>query len=249
MSGHSKWSTIKRKKGKADAERGKIFTRLTKEIAVAAREGGGNIEMNPRLRTAVAAAKTQNMPANNIKRAIQKGTGELPGVTYESVVYEGYGPAGVAVYLEVMTDNKNRTVAEIRHLLTKHGGNLGANGCVSWIFEKKGVITIELDDATETQLMEIALDVGAEDIVSDSGCFEIITPPDILDDVRQALEKKKIKIADATVTMRPSNTVKLEDEAGANAMLRLFEGLEELDDVQKVYANFDIEESILEKVA
>ena len=249
MSGHSKWSTIKRQKGKLDAERGKIFTRLTKEIAVAAREGGGNPDTNARLRTAIAAGKAANMPSDNIKRSIQKGTGELPGVKYESVVYEGYGPGGVAIMLYVMTDNKNRTVAEIRHMLTKWGGNLGANGCVAWMFEQKGIVTVEKSAATETKLMEAALDAGAEDITGESGAFEVVTPPDVLETVQQAIETSGIKIVSAEITMQPGSMVKLTTEKDANAMLRLYEGLEELDEVQKVYANFDIDESLLEKVA
>lgn len=249
MSGHSKWSTIKRQKGKLDAERGKIFTRLTKEIAVAAREGGGNPDSNARLRTAIVAAKAANMPSDNIKRSIQKGTGELPGVTYESITYEGYGPGGVALMLQVMTDNKNRTVAEVRHILTKWGGNLGSTGAVAWMFHKKGVVVIDVNATTETVLMDVALDAGAEDITSDTGSFEVITPPDALDDVRQAIEKKGIKIVSAEITMQPSNMVKLTTEKDANAMLRLYEALEDMDDVQKVYANFDIEQSLLEKVA
>jgi YebC/PmpR family DNA-binding regulatory protein len=249
LSGHSKWSTIKRAKGKLDAERGKIFTRLTKEIAVAAREGGGNPDSNARLRTAIVAAKAANMPSDNIKRSIQKGTGELPGVTYENVTYEGYGPAGVAIFLQVMTDNKNRTVAEIRHVLAKWGGNLGSNGSVSWMFKQKGIITIELSATTEGALMDVALDAGAEDITSDTGSFEVVTPPDALEDVKAAIEKKGIKMVSAEITMQPSNMVKLTTEKDANAMLRLYEALEEMDDVQKVYANFDIEQSLLEKVA
>lgn len=249
MSGHSKWSTIKRAKGKLDAERGKIFTRLTKEIAVAAREGGGNPDSNARLRTAIAAAKAANMPSDNVKRSILKGTGELPGVTFEAITYEGYGPAGVAVFLQVMTDNKNRTVAEIRHVLAKWGGNLGSNGSVSWIFKQKGVITIELNATTEAALMDVALDAGAEDITSDTGSFEVVTPPDALEDVKAAIEKKGIKMVSAEITMQPSNMVKLTTEKDANAMLRLYEALEDMDDVQKVYANFDIEQSLLEKVA
>jgi YebC/PmpR family DNA-binding regulatory protein len=249
MSGHSKWSTIKRKKGKADAERGRLFTRLIKEITVAAREGGGDIEGNPRLRTAVATAKTSNMPADNIKRAIQKGTGELPGVTYESVTYEGYGPSGVAIFVEVLTDNKNRVVAEVRHILSKYGGNLGANGCVAWIFDKKGVITVELDAIDEDTIMELATDAGAEDILTESGSYEIITEPADIDTVRSAVQDKGIPMVSAEVTMRPQNTVKLEKESDANSMLKMFELLEDNDDVQKVYANFDIDEAILEKLA
>lgn len=249
MSGHSKWSTIKRKKGKADAERGKIFTRLIKEITVAAREGGGDADANPRLRTAVAAAKAANMPADNIKRGIQKGTGELPGVVYESLTYEGYGPAGVAVYLEVMTDNKNRTVAEVRHILSKYGGNLGSNGCVAWMFDKKGVITIDLEAADEDTVMEVATEGGAEDILTDDGIYEILTDPADIDTVRSALEEKGIEMVSAEVTMRPQNTVKLNSESEASSMLKMYELLEENEDVQKVYSNFDIDEAILEKLA
>ncbi len=249
MSGHSKWATIKRKKGKADAERGKIFTRHIKEITVAAREGGGDPEGNPRLRSAIAAAKASNMPADNIKRGIQKGTGDLPGVTYESVTYEGYGPGGVAIFMEVFTDNKNRVVAEIRHILTKYGGNLGANGCVAWIFEKKGIVTVELDAADEDTLMEVATDAGAEDILTDSGSYEIIADPNEIFSVRSALEAKSIPIVSAEVTMRPTNTVQLEKESQANSMLKMYELLEENDDIQKIYANFDIDEALLEKLA
>ena len=249
MSGHSKWSTIKRKKGKADAERGRIFTRHAKEIAIAAREGGGNPEMNPRLRTAIAAAKQDNLPQDNIKRAIQKGTGELPGVTYESATYEGYGPGGSALFLEVMTDNKNRVVAEIRHLLTKYGGNLGENGCVAWMFENKGVITIDTDKVDENTLMEVALEAGAEDIRTEGDVWEVITEPSDLDNVRQALENKNIEMASAEVTMLPQNTVKLESESEAQSMLKLMDALEDNDDIQKVYANFDIDEQLMEKVA
>jgi len=248
MSGHSKWSTIKRKKGKADAERGRLFTRLIKEITVAAREGGGDIEGNPRLRTAVATAKASNMPADNIKRAIQKGTGELPGVIYESITYEGYGPGGVAIYVEVLTDNKNRVVAEIRHMLSKYGGNLGANGCVAWMFDKKGIITVELDAVSEDTIIEIATEAGAEDILTDSGSYEIITDPLDIDSVRSAIEQKGIPMVSAEVTMRPQNTVKLEKESDAGSMLKMFELLEDNDDVQKVYANFDIDDAILEKL-
>lgn len=248
MSGHSKWSTIKRKKGKADAERGKLFTRLIKEITVAAREGGGDIEANPRLRTAVATAKSSNMPADNIKRGILKGTGDLPGVVYDSMSYEGYGPGGVAVYIDALTDNKNRTVAEVRHILSKYGGNLGANGCVAWMFDKKGVVTIDHEAADEETVMEIAMEAGAEDIITDSGSIEIITDPADIDTVRSAIEGKGIPMATAEVTMRPQNTVKLEKESEASSMLKMYEMLEENEDVQKVYANFDISEELLEKL-
>lgn len=249
MSGHSKWATIKRKKGKLDAERGKTFTRHIKEITVAAREGGGDPDANPRLRTAIAAAKASNMPQDNIKRAILKGTGELPGVTYEAITYEGYGPGGVAIYMEVFTDNKNRVVADIRHLLSKYGGNLGANGCVAWMFEKKGIVTVELDAVDEDTLMEIATEAGAEDIETDSGSYEIIAQPSDVDKVRMALEGKNIPMVSAEVTMQPTNTVKLEKESEASSMLKLYELLEEHDDIQKVYANFDIDEALLEKLA
>jgi YebC/PmpR family DNA-binding regulatory protein len=249
MSGHSKWATIKRKKGKLDQERGKLFTQHIKEITVAAREGGGDPINNARLRTAVAAAKGVNMPADNIKRAILKGTGQLPGVVYESIVYEGYGPAGVAIMLEVMTDNKNRIVAEIRHMLTKHGGNLGAAGCVAWMFEKQGVITVDPTLADEAAVTEIAIDAGAEDISSDGGSIEILTEPANLEAVKEALEAKKIPILSAEITMNAKNSVKLTNESEASSMMKLYEALEEHDDVQKVYSNFDIDEKLIEKLA
>ena len=249
MSGHSKWATIKRKKGKTDAERGKVFTRHIKEITIAAREGGGDPEGNPRLRTAIAAAKASNMPADNIKRAVLKGTGDLPGVTYESVTYEGYGPGGVALYMEGLTDNKNRCVSEVRHALTKYGGNLGASGCVAWMFEKQGLITIDLDATDEDTIMEVAMEAGAEDIKSDSGTYEVITQPGDIDTVREAIEAKGIAMVSAEVTMIPKDSVKLEKESQAGSMLKLWDILEELDDVQKIYANFDISEELLEKLA
>ena len=249
MSGHSKWATIKRKKGKTDAERGKLFTRLIKEITVAAREGGGDPEGNPRLRTAIATAKSGNMPQDNIKRAILKGTGQLPGVTYESITYEGYGPGGVALLFEVFTDNRNRVVADIRHTLTKYGGNLGANGCVAWMFDKKGVITVDLEAADEDTLMEVAMDHGAEDINSDVGAYEITMSPEVLDDVRTAIEAKGITIASAEVTMVPQSQTKLVKENEASSMLKMLDLFEDQDDIQKVYSNFDIDESLLEKLA
>ncbi|MFQ5500112.1 MAG: YebC/PmpR family DNA-binding transcriptional regulator [Candidatus Zixiibacteriota bacterium] len=249
MSGHSKWATIKRKKGKADAERGKLFTKHIKDITMAARDGGGDPDANPRLRTAIVAAKGDNMPADNIKRAIQKGTGELPGVVYESVVYEGYGPAGVALFMEVLTDNRNRTVAEIRHILSKYGGNLGENGCVAWMFEKTGIVTIDMDATDEDTLMEVAIDAGATDVLSDSGIFEVLTDPADIDTVRTAIDEKGIALVSAEVTMRPSNSVKLEKESEANSMLKMYELLEDCEDIQKVYANFDIDETLLEKLA
>ena len=249
MSGHSKWATIKRKKGKTDAERGKVFTRHIKEITIAAREGGGDPEGNPRLRTAIAAAKASNMPADNIKRGILKGTGDLPGVTYESITYEGYGPGGVALYMEALTDNKNRCVSEVRHALSKYGGNLGASGCVAWMFEKWGLITIDLDATDEDTLMEVAMEAGAEDIKSDSGTYEVITQPGDIDAVREAIEAKGIAMVSAEVTMIPKDSVKLEKESQASSMMKLWDLLEELDDVQKIYANFDISEELLEKLA
>lgn len=249
MSGHSKWATIKRKKGKADAERGKIFTKHIKDITLAARDGGGDPDGNPRLRTAVAAAKGVNMPSDNIKRAILKGTGDLPGVVYESILYEGYGPGGVALYLEVLTDNKNRVVAEIRHALSKHNGNLGSSGCVAWMFEKTGIVTVELDAVDEDTIMEVATDAGATDILTDAGIYEILTEPADIDTMRTAIEAKGIPMIEAEVTMRPQNSVKLEKESEANSMLKLLDVLEDNDDIQKVYANFDIDESLLEKLA
>lgn len=249
MSGHSKWATIKRKKGKADAERGKMFTRLIKELTVAARDGGGDAEGNPRLRTAIVAAKAANMPADNIKRAIQKGTGELPGVTYESLTYEGYGPGGVAIFLEVLTDNKNRAVAGVRHIMSKYGGNLGASGCVAWMFEKRGIVTIELDAADEDTIMELAMEAGAEDISTESGSYEVVTTLENLEQVRAAIEAKDIPMVSSEVIMQPQNSVKLDSEKEASSMLKLYELLEEADDVQKVWANFDIDEELLEKLA
>ena len=247
MSGHSKWATIKRKKGKADAERGRMFTKLIKEITVAARQGGGDPEGNPRLRTAISTAKAANMPADNIKKAIQKGTGELPGVSYEEITYEGYGPAGVAVYLTCLTDNKNRTVSEIRHLFTRFNGNLGENGCVGWMFDKKGIINIEASKCDEDTLLEIALEAGAADFSNQGEMYEIITRPNELDKIRASIEAKSIPIASAEIEMIPQTTIKL-DAKQAETMLKLYEALEEHDDVQKVYANFDIDVKIMEKL-
>ncbi len=248
MSGHSKWATIKRKKGKADAERGRMFTRFIKEITVAARAGGGDPDANPRLRTAIATAKGANMPQDNIKRAIQKGTGELPGVSYEEASYEGYGPAGVAVYLMTLTDNKKRTVSEIRHLFTRFGGNLGENGCVAWMFDSMGIITVETSVVDEDTLMEIAIEAGASDMINAGDVYEITTPPSDLENVRQALENKSIPITSAETTMIPQNTISL-NEKQAETMLKLYEALEEHDDVQNVYSNFDIADDIMEKLA
>jgi YebC/PmpR family DNA-binding regulatory protein len=246
MSGHSKWSTIKRKKGKLDQERGRIFTRLGKEIAVAARAGGGDPDMNPRLRTAIDTAKKANMPADNIKKATQKGTGELPGVTYEEATYEGYGPGGVAVYLETLTDNKNRTVAEIRHAFSKHNGNLGESGSVSWIFQKSGEILVETSSIDEDALMMTALESGASDIATDDTMYVIRTEYADLYGVKDKLEEAGISVQEATVTMIPQNTVQLTGSP-AMSMLKLMQGLEEQDDVQNVYANFDIADEIMEQ--
>ncbi len=247
MSGHSKWNTIKRKKGAVDAKRGKIFTKIIKEITLAARFGGSDPEGNARLRQAIMAAKDENMPKENIDRAIKKGTGGSEGaVSYEEVVYEGYGPGGVAVLVEVMTDNKNRTVAEVRHIFSKHGGNLGENGCVSWIFEKKGSILIDKKGVNEDTLMELAIDTGAEDVREEENEFEIITDPGLFDQVKRALDHNSVKYIKAQVTMIPQSTVRLEAER-ALQMLKLMEKLEDNDDVQNAYANFDIPDDIMER--
>jgi len=249
MSGHSKWSSIKHKKGAADAKRGKIFTKIIKEITLATRLGGGDIEGNARLRQAVAAAKAENMPKDNIEKAIKKGTGELEGAAaYEEVVYEGYGPGGVAVLVEVMTDNKNRTVSEIRHIFSKHGGNLGENGCVAWIFEKKGSIIFSKDAIDEDRLMELALEAGAEDVVEQESEYEVITEPNTFEDVRSAMDAAGVPYLLAEIGMVPQNTVKLE-EGKAGQMLKLMEKMEDNDDVQNVYANFDISDEIMEKLS
>jgi len=241
MSGHSKWSTIRHKKGAADAKRGKIFTKLIKEITVAARMGGGDPESNPRLRTAVAAAKAENMPKDNIERGIKKGTGELEGVSYEESTYEGYGPGGAAVMVESLTDNKNRAVADIRHIFSKNGGNLGENGCVAWMFDKKGYISVEKSASDEETLMEAALEAGAEDVREDGASFEVITAPEDLEAVREAIEDSNIPFVDAEVTMLPQTTANLQGKE-AEQMMRLMESLDDCDDVQKVYTNADIPE-------
>ncbi|MEK6682958.1 MAG: YebC/PmpR family DNA-binding transcriptional regulator [Nitrospirota bacterium] len=246
MSGHSKWATTKHKKSAIDAKRGKIFTKITKEITVAAKLGGGDMDGNPRLRTAIAKAKDANMPSDNIKKAIMKGTGELPGVSYEETTYEGYGPGGVAVLADIMTDNKNRTVAEVRKIFTRHGGNMGEAGCVAWMFSKKGYIVVERSKADEDSLMSIALDAGALDMKSDNSNFEIITEPKDLEKVKEALKQKNIEMTVAEATMVPQNYIKLEGK-GAEQMLKLMDELEDHDDVQNVYANFDIPEEIIAK--
>ena len=249
MSGHSKWSTIKRKKGALDAKRGKIFTRLIKEITVAARMGGGDPEGNPRLRSAVATAKSENMPKDNIERAIKKGTGELEGAVYEEISYEGYGPGGVAVLVDCMTDNKNRTVADIRHFFSKSGGNLGEAGCVSWMFDKKGSILVDKDIIGEEELMDKALEAGAEDVVEEDNVYQVVTAPDDFEAVREALESGGVKFIEASVSMIPQNVVEITEEKPARQILKLLESLEEHDDVQNVFANFDIPDEIMEAVS
>jgi YebC/PmpR family DNA-binding regulatory protein len=242
MSGHSKWHSIKHKKAAADSKRGRIFTRLIKEMTAAARMGGGDPDANPRLRLAVATAKANNMPAENIKRAIMRGTGELPGVSYEDVNYEGYGPGGVAIYMQALTDNKNRTVAELRHILSKNGGNLGESGCVGWMFERRGYFVVEKSSVDEEKLLEIALGSGADDMREDGSNFEILSTPESFDMVRSALESANITTAAAEISMLPQSYVKLEGK-NAQTMLKLMEALEEHEDVQNVWANFDVDEA------
>jgi len=249
VSGHSKWSTIKRKKGAADAKRGRVFTRLIKEITVAARMGGGDPEGNPRLRSAIATAKSENMPKDNIERAIKKGTGELEGAVYEEISYEGYGPGGVAVLVDCMTDNKNRTVADIRHAFSKSGGNLGETGCVSWMFDKKGSIMVDKDNIDEEELMDKALEAGAEDVIEEDNVYQVITAPEDFETVREALETEGIKFVEAAVSMIPQNVVEITDEKPARQILKLLESLEDHDDVQSVSSNFDISDELMEAVS
>ncbi|MGD8262619.1 MAG: YebC/PmpR family DNA-binding transcriptional regulator [Desulfobacterales bacterium] len=244
MSGHSKWSSIKHKKAATDAKRGKIFSRLIKEITVAARMGGGDPDANPRLRTAIAAAKSENMPKDNIDRAIKKGTGELEGVSYEESIYEGYGPGGAAVLIESLTDNKNRAVADIRNIFNKSGGSLGENGCVAWMFDKKGYIAVENKSVDEDTLMETALDAGAEDLREDNSNFEVITAPEDFEAVKAAIEKASIIYIEAEITMLPQTTTNLVGKE-AEQMVRLMELLEDCEDVQKVYTNADIPDEIV----
>jgi len=244
MSGHSKWSSIKHKKAATDAKRGKIFTKLIKEITVAARTGGGDADTNPRLRTAILAAKNENMPKDNIERAVKKGTGELEGVSYEESIYEGYGPGGAAVLIESLSDNKNRTVADIRYIFSKSGGNMGENGCVAWMFDKKGYIAIENKAADEESLMEAVLDAGAEDIREDNSNFEVITAPEDFEAVKAAIDSASISYIVAEVTMLPQSTTFLNGKE-AEQMVRLMEALEDCDDVQKVYTSADIHDDIV----
>ena len=247
MSGHSKWATIKHKKAATDANRGRTFTRLIKEITIAARHGG-DPETNPRLRTAVLAARNENMPADNIKRAIQRGTGELPGVTIEETSYEGYGPHGVALIVEVATDNKNRTVSEIRHIFSRFGGNLGEAGCVAWMFSKRGSVVVPKKNATEDQLMNTVLDAGAEDLRDDGEQWEIVAPPEAVEAISKALKDAKIEVVNSEVTMLPQTYVKLEGKE-AEQMIKFVEALEDHEDVQRIYSNFDIDARVLEQVS
>jgi len=248
MSGHSKWKTNKSRKTAADAKKGAAYTKIIKELTAVAREGGGNSDTNPRLRAIIAKAREANMPSDNVKMAIKRGTGELPGIVYEPVMYEAYGPAGVAIIVEALTDNKNRTTAELRNIMSKKGGNMAGAGSVSWMFTKKGYLLIEKTQAKEEELMTIALDAGAEDFKSDEKNYEIITPVQDFEKVKQVIQEKGIKWQDAEITMIPSSTIKVIGN-DARQVLALIEALEEHDDVQQVYSNFDIPDEILEQVA
>jgi YebC/PmpR family DNA-binding regulatory protein len=248
MSGHSKWASIRHKKGAVDAKRGKIFSKLIKEITVAARLGGGDPSGNPRLRTAIQAAKAENMPKDNIDRAVKKGTGELAGTSYEELNYEGYGPGGVALLIDCLTDNKKRTVADIKHLFDRHGGSLGEPGCVSWMFEKKGLIVIDKDKVDEERLFDLALEAGAEDIKEGKTEFEVITDPAGFESVKRALDESGVAYGLAEIGMIPQNTVQLEGK-GAQQMLNLMDALEDNDDISHVYANFDIPDDVMEAMS
>lgn len=249
MSGHSKWASIKHKKGAADAKRGQLFTKLIKEITAAAKAGGGSVDGNPRLRLALAKAKEANMPKDNIEKAVKRGTGELPGVVYEEVVYEGYAPGGVAVLVEALTDNKNRTTAEIRNLFARNGGNLAGAGSVAWIFQKKGYILVDKGKVEEERLMDLVLSAGAEDLKAGESAYEITTPAKDFEAVKQALAAAKIEWQSADLTLLPSSTVPVADEQAARRMLGFMEQLEEHDDVSHAYANFDIPDEILAAAA
>ncbi|MDH3346805.1 MAG: YebC/PmpR family DNA-binding transcriptional regulator [Desulfobulbaceae bacterium] len=249
MSGHSKWSTIKRKKGAIDAKRGKIFTKLIKEITVAARMGGSDPEGNPRLRSAINAGKAENMPKDNIERAIKKGSGAGEGENYDEILYEGYGPGGVAVLVETMTDNKNRTVGDIRHFFSKSGGNLGESGCVAWMFDQKGLILVDKEGVDEEELMELAIEAGAEDVVEEESEFQVITSVEDFNDVVEQLQSKSVTVMEASISMIPKNTVDVTEEKTAKSLLRLLENLEDQDDVQKVHANFDIPDTLMEALS
>ncbi|MBC8208240.1 MAG: YebC/PmpR family DNA-binding transcriptional regulator [Desulfobulbaceae bacterium] len=249
MAGHSKWANIKHRKGAVDAKRGKIFTRLIKEITVAARLGGGDPDGNPRLRSAIASARSENMPKDNMIRAIKKGTGEIQGEVYEEILYEGYGPGGIAVLVDCMTDNRTRTVADVRHYFAKSGGNLGESGCVSWMFDKKGQILVAKEGTSEEELMDLALEAGAEDVVETESEFQILTAPEDFDAVREQLEAAGIKFIEAEVTMIPQNTVDVTEEKPAKALLKLLGMLEDHDDVQNVHANCEIDDQLMEHLA
>ena len=248
MSGHSKWHSIRHKKGATDAKRGKIFSRLNKELMVAARMGGGDPSANPRLRQAIAAAKSENMPKDNIERAIKKGTGELEGVNYEEYMYEGYAPGGVALLIEVMTDNKNRAAADIRYVFNKRGGSLGEAGCVAWMFEKKGLIIFEQNQVAEDEVLEVALEAGADDVITTEDQYEVHTELSAFESVKQAFDDQELRYTMAEITMMPQNTVNIDDESVAAQVLKLMEAIEDADDVQKVYANFDIPDKILQRI-
>lgn len=248
MSGHSKWSTIRHKKGAADAKRGKVFTKLIKELMVAARMGGGNPEANPRLRAAVLAARAENMPKDNIERAIKKGTGDLEGANYEEFNYEGYGPGGIAVLVDMMTDNRNRAASDVRHIFSKNGGNLGEAGCVAWMFSKKGSIVFDKSKASEEELLEMALEAGAEDVKDQGDQFEVIVSPEDFATVKAAFDEKGLEYELAELTMSSQTTVRVEDAKTAQQLLRLMDALEDSDDVQHVYANFDIPDEIMESM-
>lgn len=249
MSGHSKWANIKRRKGAVDAKRGKIFTRLIKEITVAARLGGGDPDANPRLRSAILTAKAVNMPKDNIDRGIKKGTGELEGAVYEEITYEGYGPGGVAILVDCMTDNKNRTVGEVRFAFTKSGGNLGETGCVSYMFDKKGVMQVDKKTIDEEKLMDLALEAGADDVLDEDSEFQVITAPENFESVREALAGQGVAFLEASISMVPQNVVEVTDESVVKRLLRLMETLEDNDDVQNVHANFDIPDEIMENLS
>ena len=248
MSGHSKWHSIRHKKGAVDAKRGKIFSRLIKELTVAARMGGGEPSANPRLRQAIASAKAENMPKDNIERAIKRGTGELDGVNYEECIYEGYGPGGVAVLVEVMTDNKNRAAADVRYIFSKQGGNLGEAGCVAWMFDKKGLIVFEQELVDEDKILEVALEAGADDVVTSEDQFEVHADLAAFESVKQAFDDQELQYTMAEITMLPKNTVKIDDESLAVQVLKLMEAIEDAEDVQKVYANFDIPDKIFQQI-
>ena len=250
MAGHSKWANIKHKKGKEDAKRGKLFSKLSKKISVAAREGGDDPEMNSELRLAIQKAKDNNMPNDNIERAVKRGTGDLDGVSYDRIVYEGYGPGGVALYLDLMSDNRNRTAAEIRHLLSKHGGNLGESGCVAWMFSRKGQMVVDMKKSNydEDKLMMTAIESGADDVIVEGNMLNIYSDPSIFEDLRTSLEQDNITVVSSDIAMIPDNTMKL-DKKTAKKTLKLMDILEDHDDVQEVYSNFDISDEIMEEIS